>query len=63
MLFKNLFFAILIFVDNMHSSGSYQYPLTVQLRMMKRFNSLPVIRTKSMYDFKNNTYDEFVYKK
>lgn len=59
---KNLFIITLIFVDNMYSSGSYQYPTNIQLRIMKRFHSLPIIRTKSIYKIHNDTYDEYVYK-
>lgn len=61
---KNIFLLMMIFIDNMHSSGSYQYPTNIQLRMMKRYNSLPIIRTKAMYNLNNeSSYDEYVYRK
>ena len=61
---KNIFLLMLIFIDNMHSSGSYQYPTNIQLRMMKRCNSLPIIMTGAVYNLNNeSSYDEYVHRK
>jgi len=63
MIFNNLFMLALIFVDNMYTSGSYQYPINIQLRLMRRFHSLPVIRTMPKCSTYNYIYDEYVHKK